>query len=197
MTKIVLLTFFLTYSLLARENPFSPQKLIQSQQIITPMINMEKKPILVKEKKEEIKKIIQPAKTVTIKPPKPTVVEKKPSHTKIVQKPKKRKIHKKITRSKLIYRGEFAKIKLKGSNIKIITHDNLLKHFILKSPNRVVIDLERFDVVKSFYKKIFKSKISSIKIGHHDYFYRITLYLKKDYRYKIQKKSFGYMIKLY
>jgi len=73
----------------------------------------------------------------------------------------------------------------------------MLKHFTLKYPNRLVIDLERFDVVAPFNKKVYRQKVRSLKVGHHDYFYRLTFVLAKNYRYKIQKRSYGYLIKLY
>jgi hypothetical protein len=209
MIKILFIAFFLTFSLSARENPFSPQKIIVVEpKIIVPAI--EEKPVVKKEvnitakreqKVEPIKPIAIKTTTISImKEGKKTLVpvlQKKPVIVTAKPKPKKKKVYKRVVRSKLIYNGEFAKIRVKGKNIKITTHDKMLKHFILKNPSRLVVDFERFDVVQPFHKKVYGSKVKSLRVGHHDYFYRTAFQLGKNYRYKIKKQSYGYLIRLY
>jgi len=206
MKKTVFILLCIIVSLAARENPFSPQKLIVIEPNTTAP-TIEKKPLQLKElnitkkiepKIELIKPI--PVKTHTIpmiKEGKKTLVTIKEKTPIVKVKPKKKKIHKKRKKSKLIYNGRFAKVKVKGSSIKILTQDSVLKHFTLKYPNRLVIDFERFDVVRPFNKKVYTQKVKSLKVGHHDYFYRMTFKLGKNYRYKVKKRPYGYLIKLY
>lgn len=209
MIKILFISFFLIFSLSARENPFSPQKMIVVEpKVIAPAI--EEKPIEIKEVNatKKIEQKVEPIKLIPVKTHTVTMVREgkktlvpieqtEEKKTLVVTKPKKKKIHKKILKSKLIYNGRFAKVRVKGSSIKILTQDCILKHFKLKSPNRLVLDFERFDVIRPFHKKVYGLKVKSLKIGHHDYFYRMTFKLGKNYRYKIRKQSYGYMIKLY
>ena len=192
MKKFVLITLFLLSSLSARENPFSAQTMVETPKLILPKLTIQK-PIKVEViKKEEPKKL--PMKIPELKVVKTTPIVVK----KTVIKPKKRKIKKLVKKSKsqLIYNGKFIKIRLISSGIKITTKDHMLQNLKLKHPNRLIVDFERFDVVGPFSKKVYSKKIKSLKIGHHDYFYRTIFKLAKDYRYKIIKKPYGYFIKL-
>jgi hypothetical protein len=208
MKKIVLIILFLTTSIICRENPFSPQQKLPEPIFELPKLVIEKKPVEVKVLKEvEIKELPQPKieKAPVIIKPEPIKVKKvviKPKTVKkktktITKKHKIRKIHKKSSKPKLIYSGTFAKVKAYKSSIKIITKDKMIQHLKLIKPNRLVFDLERFDVVPPFSKKVRSRYIKQIKVGHHDYFYRITLNLRKEYKhYTLTKKPYGYIIKL-
>ena len=197
MKKIIFILLFFTLTLSARENPFSPQDIIIKPKPITKKIQLQKKPIKVfKEVKiKEPQKVIPSPKPKVIKKaavkPKP-VVKVKP-----ITKVKKRKIRKSTIKPKLIYNGTFAKIKRYKNTIQIITKDEKLQHLKLTHPNRIAFDFERFDVVSPFTKKIKSRYVRQLKVGHHDYFYRITFNLAKNYRFKITKKPYGYFIKLY
>lgn len=178
MKKALFITLVFSLTLFARENPFSPQP----EQTIEPTL-IKPEPIvkeIIAKEPPKIIKTIPIAKTI----PAP------------VKKPKKKIIKKKVLKPKLIYNGQFLKIKLFKNSIKILTDDKMLKHFKLKSPNRLVVDFERFDVEGPFSKKIYSLKIEGLKVGHHDYFYRATFKLKKNYPYKIIKKPYGYLITL-
>ena len=194
MKKIVLLLLFFILSLTARENPFSPQKVVEEPKIILPKLEIQKpiKPIKIEVvKKAEPKKVPMKIPEIMIEKTIPIVVEKP------IIKRKKKKIRKIVPKSKLIYNGKFTKIKLFSNSIRIITKDQMLEHIKLIHPNRLAIDFERFDVVRPFSKKVYSSYVKHLKIGHHGYFYRATFTLRKNYQYKIRKKSYGYLIKLY
>lgn len=205
MKKIVLIILFLTTSLICRENPFSPQQKLPEPIFELPKLVIEKKPVEVKVLKEMKIKELPKAKIekapVIIKP-EPIKVKKVVVKPKIVKKKTKtrkhkiRKLHKKASKPKLIYSGTFAKVKAYKNSIKILTKDKMLQHLKLIKPNRLVFDLERFDVVPPFSKKIKSRYVKQIKVGHHDYFYRITLNLRKEYKhYTLTKKPYGYIIK--
>jgi hypothetical protein len=192
--KIVLILVILTLSLSARENPFSQQQMAEEPKLTLPKLTIQK-PVKVEViKKIEVKKLPIKIPKTEVKKTIPIVVKKpiiKP------KKVKKKKVHKVVTKSKLIYNGAFTKISVYKNTIKIVTKDEKLQHFKLTHPNRLAVDFERFDVVPPFSKKIYTSHIKHLKVGHHDYFYRTTFQLAKNYRYKIMKKSYGYLIKLY
>ncbi len=195
MKKIVLITLFFLISLSARENPFSPQNIVEKPKLVLPKLIV-KKPIEVKIiEKAEPKKLpmkipkVEIKKTIPVVATKPIVIKPK--------KVKKRKVRKPVSKSKLIYNGKFTKIRLISNSIKIVTKDTMLQHIKLKHPNRLAVDFERFDVVSPFFKKIYSKKVKGLKVGHHDYFYRTTFTLAKNYRYKIIKKPYGYLINIY
>lgn len=183
MRKIVFLSAMLSLVLYARENPFTPQDIAKAPvaESMPPKIQIQKPVHIQKEVK-----LKEPQKMIPI--PTPVVTKK------VV---KKRKIYKKVSKPTLIYNGTFAKIKHHKNSIKIITKDTKLQQIKLTQPNRLAVDFERFDLISPFSKKIKSRYIRGLKVGHHDYFYRITLNLAKNYRYKITKKPYGYLVKFY
>jgi len=188
MKKMLFLSAIFALALSARENPFTPQD------IATPPAPEPIPP------KIQIQKPVQVEKKVTIKEPQSKIVVKEKSISKPKVKTKIVKHHtkvKKVSKPKVIYNGSFAKIKRYKNTIQIFTKDTKLQHLKLTHPNRLAVDFERFDVVPAFAKKIKSRYVRGLKVGHHDYFYRITLNLAKNYRYKMIKKPYGYLIKLY
>ncbi len=194
MKKIVFLLLIFIFSLSARENPFSPQKTVEEPKLTLPKLIIQKPVKVEVTKKVEVKKLPMKIPEIKIEKTTPIMVKKpiiKP------KKEKKKKVRKSVSKSKLIYNGKFIKIKLYKNSIKIMTKDEKLKDLKLTDPNRLVLDFERFDVVRPFSKKVYSAYIKNLKVGHHDYFYRTTFKLGKNYRYKITKKPYGYLIKLY
>ncbi len=180
MKKIVFLTLFFSLILFARENPFVPFEEVSQTKPIPPKIIEPIKQVT------PIIKTIPIAKTIPIKK-----VIKVPT-----VKPKKKYKKKSTFKSKLLFSGEFIKIRVFKNSIKITTKDNMLKHFRLTNPNRLVFDFERFDIQKPFSKKIYTKKVKQLNLSHHDYFYRATFKLGKNSKYKVIKKSYGYLILL-
>jgi len=181
MKKYLIIFLILTLSLSARENPFEPVKQEFNQIKIPP--KTEPAPVQIK-----VEEQIPIVKTIPIIKPEPKV------EIPITPIQKKHKSHKKPKTPEFIYNGEFAKISLHKNAIKIVTKDKMLKHFKLKSPNRIVIDFERFDTIKPFSKTIDALRIKGLRVGHHDYFYRVSFKLNKSHKYKISKKPYGYLI---
>ncbi len=213
--KIALVFIILIINLYARENPFSDQKFYPKTKIDIPKLIIPKpieEPIVQKqEEKPNIpiaktveepkvitkiisKKVIPLAKTYPVEKQVKKVVKQKKRVHKKKHHYKKRK---KVQQSKLIYNSKFLKIKLKNGFLKIITKDHMLQHLKLKEPYRLVFDFERFDILPTVRKKVKNPYIKEIKVGHHDYFYRITIITKKDYKkYTFTKTSYGYLVKL-
>jgi hypothetical protein len=201
MKKILFLTLLLVSILNARENPFSPLHLLPVQKIKTKIAE----PIITKPAKVIVQKpIMQPASIIKKLPIAKTIPIVKIKKAPVVAKKKKSpcskkrvvKKHKKRVKTKLLYANKFTKIKLHSKTITIKTNDTLLKEFTLKHPNRIVFDFERFDSVKTFSKKVYSRYVKNIKLGHHDYFYRVIFTLAKNRRYKLIKKPYGYAISI-
>ncbi len=183
MKKVFFFTLFFSLTLLARENPFVPFKQnIEVKQIPLKIV----KPIM----QEVPKKIIQ----TTIPIAKTYPIEKVPQIA--IVKPKKKYKKKSSFKSKLLFNGEFIKIKLYKNSIKITTKDKMLKHFKQNNPNRISFNFERFDIQKPFSKKVYSKKVKQLSLSHHDYFYKVTFKLGKNSKYKVIKKSYGYLILL-
>ncbi len=112
----------------------------------------------------------------------------KPKRKKVIHKRKKKRVKIK-PKYKTIYKNYFVTIKIYGNRYKIYTKDNLIKKHSLKSPERVAFDFKR---LQYFETKEIKSKNSTIKIGSHHCFWRITLHSKHNF--KILKRPYGYLI---
>jgi len=82
--------------------------------------------------------------------------------------------------------------------LKIFTHDELIRNFMLVNPHRIVMDFTSNDTIETLTKKIKnKSIYKKIRIGNHEGYYRIVIELDGPYTYKINPIKNGYIIKLH
>ncbi len=70
--------------------------------------------------------------------------------------------------------------------LKINTKDRLLRHFMLASPQRIVIDFARDTSFKPKTFNIDQAPYKKIRMGNHDKYYRAVIELDGQYRYKLQ-----------
>ncbi|QOY52026.1 AMIN domain-containing protein [Candidatus Sulfurimonas baltica] len=91
---------------------------------------------------------------------------------------------------------QYLKFYSSGKNLKIITSDNMIRNFLLVDPHRIVLDFKRDSSMKSYSKKNFKKIFNNIRVGNHDGYYRAVIELDGLYRYKLDKISDGYLLKL-
>ncbi|MCH9814497.1 MAG: AMIN domain-containing protein [Epsilonproteobacteria bacterium] len=187
------LVLCLTLSLSARENPFVPLNDGTLASENRSVLDVKKaldvfEKVEIPQKKTVIKKVEKPKVTLKNKPIKPVVKK---------VKKKKKRTYKKPKKDLILYHSKYTKISHRTNQLKITTQDTMLKNFQLKSPNRIVFDFERFDVIKPLRKKVNSTLISNIRVGHHDYFYRVTLTLKKYKSYKLKKIADGYIISFF
>jgi len=199
--KILLAGLVLVVTLDARDNPFADQGFSTKVKLDIPKLVIPKSVEKIINKKPPKPKIIAPHIITKIIPKKVIPLAKTYPISKKIKKivKHKKRVHKKkrYHKSKLLYSSKFLKIRLEKGYLKIITKDNLLQHLKLKSPYRLAFDFERYDVLPTVSKKVIDKHINHLKVGHHDYFYRITINTKKDYkRYTLRKKPYGYIIKL-
>lgn len=85
---------------------------------------------------------------------------------------------------------------LDKKNIHIKTHNNLLREFSLKNPNRIVMDFKTNYVLQNKHFKMETDYVDKIYSGVHRNFYRLVIKLDGIYDYDIQKNVGEYIIKL-
>lgn len=85
---------------------------------------------------------------------------------------------------------------LDKKNIHIKTHNNLLREFSLKNPNRIVMDFKTNNVLQNKHFKMEADYVDEIYSGVHRNFYRLVIKLDGIYDYDIQKNVGEYIIKL-
>jgi len=93
----------------------------------------------------------------------------------------------KIEEKKLLASFGFIRFEKQGRDLRVISNDEMQRHFLLINPHRIVIDFKRD---ASFATKHFEIKKSTpfknIHIGNHDGYYRVVIELDGQYRYKLK-----------
>jgi len=93
----------------------------------------------------------------------------------------------KIEKLKLLASFGFIRFEKQGKDLRVISNDEMQRHFLLINPHRIVIDFKRD---ASFATKHFEIKKSTpfknIHIGNHDGYYRVVIELDGQYRYKLK-----------
>jgi len=214
--KTLILLFFTTLLLQARENPFFPT---DNDKDIPYTTN-------IKENIPKLKRasIILPSdarviKSVTIKYQKldgsiktqeielnnridwhlPIFITQNYSLTKT--KSKKRVVKKESYKEKLNFKKiadlKFIQFYTAKNQLKIITQDNLIRDFLLASPHRLILDFKRKTSFRSYMHKNENAIFKKIKIGNHNGYYRAVIELDGLYKYEPKKIKNGYLFKLY
>ena len=186
---------------------FTPVKPIQKKETVIPLpvlnqAKCEAKPPVKEQNRTKVWKTqkVQEPQIVSSKPAKKPIlfVEKKKKHPKNVHRQKHKKVVKKRVhhaKYRLVYKNDNLKLYTKGRTLKIITDDKIIADFMLKSPARLVLDFgDDFVLYDTIHKFIKTPYIKEIKIGTHNCFYRLTLVLKKRYRYRLKPIRNGYII---
>lgn len=215
MKRYLLYPALLLTLLTARENPFAPAQTPGSEPLT--------KPIPAPDFDKALTPIIQSAVCKVAPMPKPTATTKPKtvwkhapqakSDTKKmeVHQAKKAKPHlkkkpvqqlKSVRHHRIhfhrIYQNDNLAIYAKPGYIKIVTSDTIQKDFRLRDPARIVFDFgDDFVIYPSTRKTLCTRDLKSLKIGTHDCFYRVTFVTRGNKRYKIRKKTYGYLIKLF
>jgi len=96
-------------------------------------------------------------------------------------------VERKIEKLKLLASFGFIRFEKQGKDLRVISNDEMQRHFLLINPHRIVIDFKRD---ASFATKHFEIKKSTpfknIHIGNHDGYYRVVIELDGQYRYKLK-----------
>ncbi len=210
MIKLLILTFLLSISLNARENPFFPspgqKDLLSTTNKDLSVEPLKRAAISLPSSARTIQKVIVEYKNLDGSIQKrsislnnavdwhlPIFISQSMGEIeqKGVQTSKKEIVYEDLFSSKYI---SFSK---NNKNLKINTKDQLIRSFLLAKPYRLVLDFKR-DVSLKSQSKSFKSKIfKKISLGTHSGYYRAVVLLDGQYRFKKFKESYGYRIKLY
>jgi hypothetical protein len=103
----------------------------------------------------------------------------------------------KTSSMRLFAKLSFIKFYQKGKLLKIVTHDKLLRNFLLVKPHRIVCDFQRDVDIRSYEKRAPKGSVfTKVRLGTHDGYYRIVIELDGYYKYKIRKYKNYYTIEL-
>ncbi|MBL4730360.1 MAG: AMIN domain-containing protein [Sulfurimonas sp.] len=226
MVKVFLITSFLIFTLLGRENPFFPSKGEQD----LPYTSNEKENIpelsrvslSLPSTARNIKKITieyenldasVDTKSIELKNRidwhLPIFISQSYSEIKTVtqteakkpnQTSKKIKAKIKKQQEKKIFKKvaeiEYAKFLVSKNNLKIISSDTLMRNFLLGQPHRIVMDFKRESSMKTYSKDIENSMYTKIRIGNHKGYYRVVIELDGYYRYRLKKMNYGCLISL-
>ena len=75
----------------------------------------------------------------------------------------------------------------KGKHLTIKTTDPLVRHFVLSSPSRIVLDFKRTATFQSMQKKLNAAPFLDVSVGNHGQFARATITLDGRYNYGLNK----------
>jgi hypothetical protein len=112
-----------------------------------------------------------------------------PSSEKKVLK-KRKKNYKKVAENSDL------KFLISGKTLKIISHDKMIRDFLLVNPHRIVMDFKNKDAMKVLTKKIKNSVFTKIRVGNHAGYYRVVVELDGHYRYRLKKSKGSYLFTL-
>lgn len=119
---------------------------------------------------------------------KPFVVTQKSSTQEdVIKTPDKRKT----------INANFIQFEQSNRSITIETKDKMLRHFMLTSPHRIVLDFSRDTSFKPKRFDLAGVPFKQIRMGNHDKYYRVVLELDGVYKYKLQTRKETYTIVCY
>ncbi|MBN2896884.1 MAG: AMIN domain-containing protein [Campylobacterales bacterium] len=80
------------------------------------------------------------------------------------------------------------------NGLEIVTKDRLIRHFLMVSPHRIVLDFEREADFLSYEKTLSTLPFMQVRFGNHKGFYRAVVTLDGRYRYSLEPNSSGVRI---
>lgn len=81
----------------------------------------------------------------------------------------------------------FIRFDTKGKYMSIKTTDQLVRHFVLSSPNRIILDFKRNTAFQSTEKELNSAPFLNVSLGNHGKFARVTITLDGRYNYVLNK----------
>ncbi len=92
---------------------------------------------------------------------------------------------------------DFITLRFAQDAVTIQTEDVLLRHFMMVSPHRIILDFTRDANFLSFEKVLTQTPYKEVRIGNHEGYYRVVITLDGRYRFELQNQSDGYRLNLY
>lgn len=104
-------------------------------------------------------------------------------------------VHKKGA-SKKVVSHPFLKLTASEKTLQLETKNEMLRHFLLSKPHRIVVDFKSDKEVADFTKKGFDKVFQEVRVGNHKGYYRIVFELDGPYKYSLKKNTSGYLLVL-
>lgn len=104
-------------------------------------------------------------------------------------------IQKQYTQENRFSMGGF-EFNFKDNMVFVATKLSNIRHFILPSPYRIVLDFEGISKALNESLKVNKKYFKNITLSVHENFYRVSIELDGKYDYLLQSQNDGYLIKL-
>lgn len=84
-----------------------------------------------------------------------------------------------------------------GNDLRIVTKDEMMRHFMLIDPHRIAIDYRHDGSFSTVSKKIDAKPFKKVRLGNHDGYYRVVIMLDGQYKYKIKEEMNGQLLSCY
>lgn len=92
---------------------------------------------------------------------------------------------------------EFITVEYSAKEMNFKTTDRLLKHFVLTSPDRLVLDFSRSHPVPAFTLPLAEgTPFKQITVGRHQGYYRLVIRLDRAYPYSVAESPNGTIVTL-
>lgn len=89
---------------------------------------------------------------------------------------------------------QFISLHVSQNSLEVMTKDRLIRHFLMVSPHRIVLDFEREADFLSYEKALSTLPFKQIRLGNHKGYYRAVVTLDGRYRYTLEPTSNGVRI---
>lgn len=170
MRRLLPAIMLLPLLLAARENPFTPVEITKTYET----------PIAV---------IVEPKEAVA----KPKEVIVKPIRKKIAD-PKPRISPERSSDKQEVFNYAKARFVFKENSAYIETKDEMIKHFAISNPPRIVIDFRSTSKFASKRQELTTKPFKKLEMGAHSDSYRVVLRLDGVHKYKVDKRKHGQVV---
>lgn len=84
----------------------------------------------------------------------------------------------------------------RAKEMKVLTKNKVIRHFMLSQPHRIVIDFARTSHFLSKKFTNFSNPYAIVRVGNHKDYYRVVIELDGQYEYQLKEVNDGYRIKV-
>ena len=191
MRLILFILFAFTLLLSARDNPFVPANTQETPPVSynTPLPKKVETKRTLKTTSEPVQNLKKPSSKPKIHPPRTKRV------TTAVTEKKKTKASSTKT-NKEVFNFSKARFVFKKNRAYIETKDKIAKHFSISNPPSIVIDFISPSDFGSKRKILATAPFKKLEIGAHGRRYRVVLRLDKQHKYKIDRYTYGRVVKI-
>lgn len=170
MRQLLLTVMFLPLLLAARENPFTPVEITKTYE--TPKaVTVEPKAVAA----EPETAVAEPIEKKIEEPKAPVAPEKNSGKQEVVN----------YSKARFVFEENSAYIE---------TKDEMIKHFSISNPSRIVIDFRSSSNFASQRQELTTKPFKKLDMGAHADSYRVVLRLDGSHKYKVSKRKNGLLV---